>query len=98
MPAPKAMSVLRVQVNGPERAVRKVLVAHPLEPQQVAFEGDVVSLLLFVSEEQLHELGRTGLRVRVLFDSRARDRRGQVGTGNRFEGGRIPPGVGVPVR
>lgn len=100
MSMPKPSTIFRVRVCGPTASVRGFLAAHPLEAQSVKFADGTVSVDLFVTERQRQEFERYGLRVEMSFDAseRGRERRSEIGTGNRFDGGRLPSGLGIKSR
>jgi hypothetical protein len=89
--------ILRVRISGPDRRVREFLRAHPVEPQAIQSAGDILSFEAFVTEDWHARASGFGIRSEVLFDgtARARARQREVGKGNRFEGGKFPPGLGT---
>jgi hypothetical protein len=93
--------VFRVLVIGPQSVMLQFLTKWPLEPQAVTSkEGGLLEMALFVDPRQRDELVAMGVRIEEQFDVRARDQQilRQVGRGNRFAQGRIPPGSAVKVK
>lgn len=89
--------VYRVRITGATEAVRRYLVAHPTEANLVRPENGQVTLDTDVAEALIAALPGLGLRIEVLYDAeaRAREPMRDVGKGDRFEGGRIPRGLGL---
>lgn len=63
-------------------------------------EGGVITLEAFVPEEELARLRRYPVEIEVIEDASAkgRERQKEVGKGNRFEGKRVPRGLGRKVK
>lgn len=97
MPSRVAPPVLRVEIEGPVAKVRGFLAAHPTEIDSVVFDHDFVRCRAFLDENLVALIAREGLDHRILFDATAQSRahRAGMGTGNRFDHGRIPEGLGV---
>src|SRR5262245_41160777 len=94
---PVSSPTFRVRISGPEPDVRRFLVEQPMEVQSVESHAGRLSVDLSVSKALLQEIARRGLSIDIALDtgSPARSRRKDVGTGNRFEDGSIPKGVGI---
>jgi hypothetical protein len=89
--------LLRVRISGAADAVRRFLAQHPAEFGRVSVHGDQVEIDLTVDEPVAASLRDGGLRVVELYNADQRGRKAMqtVGRGNRFEGGRIPQGLGL---
>jgi hypothetical protein len=102
---PTEEKILRVLISTrEEQALRALLREHPLDlscggPRR--HEGGGVSVEAYVPEPQLERLRRYPVKIDVLDDASAtaRERRKEVGEGNRFEGeARVPRGLGRKVK
>jgi hypothetical protein len=100
MPNAEAPHVLRVQLSGPVAAVRKFLAAHPTEIDSVVHDRGSVTLRAYLAEPLTAQIERNGLNYKVLFDATAQSRalRKRMGSGNRFDGGKVPAGLGTKTR
>jgi hypothetical protein len=80
--------------------MRKFLAAHPTEIDSVVHDHGSVTLRAYFAEPLTAKLQPSGLQYRVLFDATAQSRalRKRMGTGNRFDGGKVPVGLGVKTR
>ena len=89
--------ILRIRITGPREKVRSFLGEHPTEIDSVIFNDGAVSVEAYLDASLQSTLRRQGLQFEVLFDATQRgERLRQPRTaGNRFEGGRIPAGLGI---
>lgn len=89
--------VSRIRLSGRPEAVRQFLAEHPMEAGQVSISDGRVVVSLFVPRDWIQRLRDRGFVVEELYDASAlaRARVGDIGKGNRFEGGRIPRGLGL---
>lgn len=89
--------VSRVRLSGKPEAVRQFLAEHPMEAGQVSFSDGRVVVSLFVPRGWIQGLRDRDFVVEELYDASAlvRSRISDIGKGNRFEGGRIPRGLGL---
>lgn len=89
--------VLRVRMTGTTEQVRAYLSQHPMEAGRVHLEAGHATIDAFVREGLLDVLRSRGLRIELLFDADKRGRAAMrdVAKGNRFDGGRIPQGLGL---
>lgn len=88
--------VFRVLVVGPEAVLWEFVARHALEAQAVTpRDGHRIEMALFVDPRQRDELLASGVGIETQIDVRAADRVvvQQVGRGNRFARGGIPPGT-----
>src|SRR5258706_16265601 len=89
--------VLGVRITGTEQAVRAFLVQHPLEPQNTSRKGNQVSIDVLMRSTSLLRFWYLEVSSEVVYNASAlaRERSAEVGKGNRFEGNRIPQGLGI---
>jgi len=92
---PTSPRYLRVRIFGRPDDARRFLQKHPAEPECVKAEPGHVSFQLTLREDVAQRLEGFKLRHEVLYDAseRALIRHRETGTGNRFEGGRLPGGL-----
>lgn len=97
-------NILRILITAREKqALSALLREHPLDlscggPQRR--EGGAVSVEAYVPEDQVDSLRRYGVNIEILDDASAtgRERQKEVGKGNRFEGKKVPRGLGRKVK
>ena len=90
---------VRVRVTAEQAAalVAREDVDHGDRPHVRRLTDEMGLLDLFVTGHQLGELRSEGFEIEVVNNQseRARERRAEIGEGDRFEGGRVPPtGIG----
>jgi hypothetical protein len=87
-----------VKVTGSREALAKLLQTFELDvgcrhPQLEPAAGRNAVLLVYASRERIGEIQAAGYSVEIgdNVSAQARDRQAEVGKGDRFEGGRVPP-------
>lgn len=97
---PTDLRTFDVTLSGAIADVRAFLSAHPHEVRGVVRDAAGVTLRVSLEQPEIVDAARYRLRVRSRDETWKAGQRAQkqVGSGNRFAGRVIPPGLGVKVR